>query len=393
MTGAVRHFLDHNAGAPLLPAARARMIEVLDLAGNPSSVHAEGRAARAVVEQARAEIAALCGTRPDRVLFTSGGSESNAWMLHQARGHQARGHQARGHQAAVGRLAVSAVEHDSVLAAAPDAPRIPVDDQGVVHPHAVAAVLDRLPDGGAGALVAVMAVNNETGVIQPVAEIAALVHARGGRVACDAVQAAGRLDLGTLCGAVDFLSLSAHKIGGPKGVGVLVVGPEIEPAALIPGGQEYRRRGGTENLAGIAGFGAAAAVLGATDRAAEAQRLAALRDRIQAALADAAPDVLFPGRDAAFGRVPNTLSVVLPGIAAETQVMRMDLAGIAVSAGSACSSGKVAASPVLAAMGLGDLAGQALRVSLGAGSTADDAEAFIAAWCRMAARRNRAAAE
>ncbi|WP_372015991.1 cysteine desulfurase family protein [Tistrella mobilis] len=378
MTGAVRHFLDHNAGAPLLPAARARMIEVLDLAGNPSSVHAEGRAARAVVEQARAEIAALCGTRPDRVLFTSGGSESNAWMLHQA---------------AVGPLAVSAVEHDSVLAAAPHAPRIPVDDQGVVHPHAVAAVLDRLPDGGAGALVAVMAVNNETGVIQPVAEIAALVHARGGRVACDAVQAAGRLDLGTLCGAVDFLSLSAHKIGGPKGVGALVAGPEIEPAALIPGGQEYRRRGGTENLAGIAGFGAAAAVLCATDRAAEALRLAALRDRIQAALADAAPDVLFPGRDAAFGRVANTLSVVLPGIAAETQVMRMDLAGIAVSAGSACSSGKVAASPVLAAMGLGDLAGQAIRVSLGAGSTADDAEAFIAAWCRMAARRNRAAAE
>ncbi|WP_372095643.1 cysteine desulfurase family protein [Tistrella mobilis] len=383
MTGAVRHFLDHNAGAPLLPAARARMIEVLDLAGNPSSVHAEGRAARAVVEQARAEIAALCGTRPDRVLFTSGGSESNAWMLHQARGHQA----------AVGPLAVSAVEHDSVLAAAPHAPRIPVDDQGVVHPHAVAAVLDRLPDGGAGALVAVMAVNNETGVIQPVAEIAALVHARGGRVACDAVQAAGRLDLGTLCGAVDFLSLSAHKIGGPKGVGVLVAGPEIEPAALIPGGQEYRRRGGTENLAGIAGFGAAAAVLCATDRAAEALRLAALRDRIQAALADAAPDVLFPGRDAAFGRVANTLSVVLPGIAAETQVMRMDLAGIAVSAGSACSSGKVAASPVLAAMGLGDLAGQAIRVSLGAGSTVDDAEAFIAAWCRMAARRSRAAAE
>ena len=378
MTGAVRHFLDHNAGAPLLPAARARMIEVLDLAGNPSSVHAEGRAARAVVEQARAEIAALCGTRPDRVLFTSGGSESNAWMLHQA---------------AVGPLAVSAVEHDSVLAAAPHAPRIPVDDQGVVHPHAVAAVLDRLPDGGAGALVVVMAVNNETGVIQPVAEIAALVHARGGRVACDAVQAAGRLDLGTLCGAVDFLSLSAHKIGGPKGVGALVAGPEIEPAALIPGGQEYRRRGGTENLAGIAGFGAAAAVLCATDRAAEALRLAALRDRIQAALADAAPDVLFPGRDAAFGRVANTLSVVLPGIASETQVMRMDLAGIAVSAGSACSSGKVAASPVLAAMGLGDLAGQAIRVSLGAGSTADDAEAFIAAWCRMAARRNRAAAE
>lgn len=388
MTGAVRHFLDHNAGAPLLPAARARMIEVLDLAGNPSSVHAEGRAARAVVEQARAEIAALCGTRPDRVLFTSGGSESNAWMLHQARGHEARGH-----QAGMGPLAVSAVEHDSVLAAAPHAPRIPVDDQGVVHPHAVAAVLDRLPDGGAGALVAVMAVNNETGVIQPVAEIAALVHARGGRVACDAVQAAGRLDLGTLCGAVDFLSLSAHKIGGPKGVGALVAGPEIEPAALIPGGQEYRRRGGTENLAGIAGFGAAAAVLCATDRAAEALRLAALRDRIQAALADAAPDVLFPGRDAAFGRVANTLSVVLPGIAAETQVMRMDLAGIAVSAGSACSSGKVAASPVLAAMGLGDLAGQAIRVSLGAGSTADDAEAFIAAWCRMAARRNRAAAE
>jgi cysteine desulfurase len=317
------------------------------------------------------------------VLFTSGGSESNAWMLHQARGHQA----------GMGPLAVSAVEHDSVLAAAPHAPRIPVDDQGVVHPHAVAAVLDRLPDGGAGALVVVMAVNNETGVIQPVAEIAALVHARGGRVACDAVQAAGRLDLGTLCGAVDFLSLSAHKIGGPKGVGVLVAGPEIEPAALIPGGQEYRRRGGTENLAGIAGFGAAAAVLGATDLATEGRRLAALRDRIEAALADAAPDAVFPGRDAVFGRVANTLSVVLPGIAAETQVMRMDLAGIAVSAGSACSSGKVAASPVLAAMGLGDLAGQALRVSLGAGSTADDAEAFIAAWCRMAARRSRAAAE
>ncbi|WP_449220603.1 cysteine desulfurase family protein [Tistrella mobilis] len=376
MTRTMRHFLDHNAGAPLLPAARARMIEVLDLAGNPSSIHAEGRAARAVVEQARAEIAALCGTRPDRVLFTSGGTESNAWMLHQAE---------------PGRRAVSAVEHDSVLAADPQAPRIPVDGQGVVHPDAVAAVLDRLPDGGAGALVAVMAVNNETGVIQPVAEIAALVHARGGRIACDAVQAAGRLDLGTLCGAVDFLSLSAHKIGGPKGVGALVAGPEVEPAALIAGGQEFRRRGGTENLAGIAGFGAAAAALGATDLAAEGRRLAALRDRIEAALAAAAPDAVFPGRDAACGRVANTLSVVLPGIAAETQVMRMDLAGIAVSAGSACSSGKVTASPVLAAMGLGDLAGQALRVSLGAGSTADDADAFIAAWCRMAARRARAA--
>ncbi|GGB35764.1 cysteine desulfurase [Tistrella bauzanensis] len=370
----IRHFLDHNAGAPLLDAARARMIEVMDLAGNPSSVHAEGRAARAVVEQARAEVAALCGTASDRVLFTSGGTEANAWMLHQVR---------------PGRLLVSGVEHDSITRARPDAMVLPVDGGGVVDPDTVARALDTLPGGPAGAMVVVMAVNNETGVIQPIAEIAGVVRARGARIACDGVQAAGRIDLVPLAGLADFLSLSAHKIGGPKGVGALIAGAGVEPGAMIAGGQEFRRRGGTENLPGIAGFGAAAAVVAARDREGENRRIGALRDRIEAALAAVADDVIFAGRDAWTGRVANTTSVVLPGLAGEMQVMRMDLAGIAVSAGSACSSGKVTASPVLLAMGLGDLAGQAIRVSLGVSTTEDDVDAFVRAWTAMAARRLR----
>ena len=342
-------YLDHNATSPMRPAALDAVVEALRMGGNPSSVHRPGRAARARLDLARRQVAGLVGALPAEVVFTSGGTEANNMAL---RGCGRR------------RVLVSAIEHESVLKAVPDAERIAVDGNGVVD-------LARLERSLAGepALVSVMLANNETGVIQPVAEVVRLARAAGALVHCDAVQAAGKVPVDLHGLGVDYLSLSAHKLGGPAGVGALM-GRAGAPFAAdrLGGGQESYRRAGTENVAGIAGFGAAA----------EASRDgldAALRDRLEASL----PMARVHGAGAA--RLPNTSCLSMPGVKAETQVMALDLAGIAVSAGSACSSGKVTRSAVLSAMGVEPaLAEAAIRISCGWNTVFGDIERLIAAW-------------
>ncbi len=360
-------YLDYNATAPLRPAAAEVMARAQGLTGNPSSVHSFGRQARAAVETAREQVAVLAGAKPAQLVFTSGGTEANNLAL-----------------AGCGRarILVSGIEHDSILAAAPTAERIPVTADGVVDLEALERLLqaDKRP-----ALVCVMLANNETGVIQPLADVVAIAHRAGALVHGDAVQAAGKLPLDFAALGVDLMSLSAHKFGGPKGAGALVVADAVPfTAQLRGGGQERGRRAGTENVAAIAGFGAAAV---------EAQRdlsrlgsIAAMRDRLERDAVASVPATRIIGAGAP--RLANTACLALPGVGAETLVMALDLAGVAVSAGSACSSGKVKASHVLAAMGLGpEIAGSAIRVSLGWASKAADVERFLAAWREFAARR------
>ncbi|MBN9088710.1 MAG: cysteine desulfurase [Reyranella sp.] len=339
-------YLDHNATSPLRPVALDAVVEALQAGGNPSSVHRPGRAARARLDKARKQVAGLVGALPSEVVFTSGGTEANNMAL-------------RGH----GRVLVSAIEHESVLRAVPDAERLPVDGNGLLDLATLERLLAARP-----ALVSVMLANNETGVIQPVAEVVRLARAAGALVHCDAVQAAGKVPVDLRGLGVDYLSLSAHKLGGPTGVGALVVRAGAPLATdRVGGGQEAWRRAGTENVAGIAGFGAAA----------EASRdglTPALRDRLEASL---------PGKVHGAGapRLPNTSCLSMPGVKAETQVMALDLAGVAVSAGSACSSGKVSRSAVLAAMGV-DIADAetAIRISCGWNTVFEDIERLIAAW-------------
>ena len=350
-------YLDYNATAPLKPAVRDAMLEAMALGGNPSSVHRYGRIARRHIEEARAKVAALVGVKPAQVVFTSGGTEANAL-------------------AAVGGFSiVSAIEHDSVLANAPDAQRLPVTKDGTVDVATAAAIFAATPAGR----VAVMLVNNETGVIQPLAALAPLAKTHGHRLHCDAVQAAGRIPLDFETLGVDSLTLSAHKIGGPQGVGALIVAENYPlPALLRGGGQEMNRRAGTENVAGIVGFGVAAQL--AADDLRAAPQLRQWRDALQAQLAAIAGDeAIMIGADAE--RVANTLCVALRGVSSETQVMAMDLAGVAVSAGAACSSGKVKASHVLRAMGHDDaIATAALRLSLGWNTQPDDLARCAEAW-------------
>lgn len=332
------------------------MAAALRAGGNPSSVHRAGRAARARIEDARRHVGTLVGALPGEVIFTSGGTEANNLALTGA-GRRS--------------ILVSAVEHDSVLRAAVRASIIPVDRNGVVDLAALEGLLAAASDP---ALVSVMFANNETGVLQPIAEVVHLARAAGALVHCDAVQGAGkaRVDLHGL--GVDYLSLSAHKLGGPTGVGALVVraGAPFEPDRR-GGGQESYRRAGTENVAGIAGFGAAAA------EAAGGLDVTGLRDRMEAELLSIAPKATVHGAGAA--RLGNTSCISMPGVAAETQVMALDLDGVCVSSGAACSSGKVSASTVLAAMGVPSLeAATAVRMSLGWNSTAGDIECLIAAW-------------
>lgn len=365
MPTASRIYFDYNATSPMKPGVRDAVVRALDLVGNPSSVHGHGRAVRRAVEDARARVGALAGAAPTRVVFTAGGTEANNLAL---RGFPGR------------RVVVSAIEHDSVLAAVPDAVRVPVDGQGVVD----LAALERILGDGGPALVSLMLVNNETGVVQPVAAAARLAHAHGALFHCDAVQAAGRLPLDMRALGADLVTLSAHKIGGPAGVGALALAEGVEPEPLLRGGgQERRRRAGTENLLGIVGFGAAAAL--ASEDLPAAGDLAALRDDLERRALAAVPAARIMG--AAAPRVGGVSCLALPGVPGETQVMALDLAGIAVSAGSACSSGKVKASHVLSAMGAGEaLAGSAIRVSLGWASTAGEVERFVAAWTAMARR-------
>jgi cysteine desulfurase len=359
-------YLDYNATAPIRPEAAAAVAEALELIGNASSVHRFGRLARRRIESARDQVAALAGGRPGQVIFTSGGTEANNLAL-AGSGRQ--------------RLLVSAGEHDSVLKAAPRAERIPLDAEGRVDLGALAALLtaDRRP-----ALVSVMLANNETGVIQPLAEVAVLARQHGALVHSDAVQAAGKIPLHMAALGADLLSLSAHKLGGPQGVGALVVADHVGLAPLIRGGgQERARRAGTENLAGVAGFGTAAEA--ARGALADAAGLVGLRDRLERDLRALAPDIRVFGAGAE--RLFNTSCFATPGLPAESQVMSLDLAGIAVSAGSACSSGKVRASHVLLAMGASAAeAGSAIRVSLGWQSQADDVERFLEAWSALHAR-------
>lgn len=359
-------YLDYNASAPVRPPVASAMLAALQIGGNPSSVHRPGRAARQAVEAARAEVARLAGAGAAQVVFTSGGAEANHLALWGA---------------PVERVLVSAIEHDSVLAADARAEIIPVSPSGVVD---LAAMREMLAGDARPALVSVMLANNETGVLQPVAEAASIAHAHGALLHCDAVQAAGKIAVDFNALGADLMSLSAHKLGGPQGAGALVVRSEVGLEAQIRGGgQERGLRAGTENTPGIVGFGVAAGIAGGElDRMAQ---LAACRDRLEAGAARIAPQTIFFGRDAQ--RLPNTACFALPGVGAETQVISLDLCGVAVSAGAACSSGKVMRSKVLRAMGAGDeIAGCAIRVSLGWASQPEDVEAFLAAWENLCGR-------
>jgi len=357
-------YLDWNATAPLRPEALAAMLAALEAGGNPSSIHAAGRAARRTVEHARAAVAALVNVESKQVVFTGGGTEANNLAIFGT---------------APERLIVSAIEHDAVLAAA-HSTDMPVTlasagADGVVDVAAFDAA-------GPGTLVSLMLANNETGVLQPVAELAARAKARGALVHCDAVQAAGKIPVDFAALGVDLLTLSAHKLGGPQGVGALIVrdGIDLDPVQR-GGGQERGLRAGTENVAGIAGFGAAAA---ACDPAAYAA-IHALRDAMERRLLEIAPEVMVFG--ASRPRLANTTCIRMPGVLAETQVMALDLAGLAVSAGSACSSGKVRPSHVLTAMGHDEAAArQAIRISLGWSTTADEIDRLVAAWGSLYSR-------
>ena len=357
-------YLDYNASAPLCPEARQAMIAAMDVAGNPSSVHASGRAARKIVDHARRTIADLVGGDSERIIFTSGGTEANNLALNGLEDVT---------------VFTSAIEHPSVIEGRVDAKRIPVDGNGVVDLDALEAMLKEASAAGQKVLVSVMLANNETGVIQPVAKVALLAREYGAKVHCDAIQALGRLpvDMGRLL--VDMVSVSAHKIGGPKGIGALAIAPGV---MLVPqirgGGQEKYRRGGTENVLGIAGFGTAAERAGA--QLANMANVAALRDRLETELASEAPELLIAGKGTE--RLVNTSCLILPGMPGETQVMALDLAGVAISSGSACSSGKVRESHVLKEMGVSD-AGSAIRVSLGLETTDEDIDTFIRVWSRM----------
>lgn len=362
-------YLDYNAGAPARPEVIAAMVEALSEPGNPSSVHGPGRRARARLEDARAAIAQLVGAPAAGVVFTSGGTEANNLVLRGC---------GREH------VLISAVEHASVRDVVPGAGIIPVDGQGIVD---LAALERLLASDGRPTLVSVMLANNETGVIQPVAAVAVLAKAFGALVHCDAAQAPGRLSVALSGLNVDFLTLSAHKLGGPSGIGALVgANPDMVLAPiLLGGGQERRRRAGSENLAGIVGFGISAR-LAAENGAASGERMRELRDRLEIAVKARVPGAVVVGNGAE--RLCNTSCLALPGVAAQVQVMALDLAGVAVSAGAACSSGKVGESVVLKAMGLGsDLAGSAIRVSLGPDSTAQEMEMFLSAWCELARRK------
>ncbi len=367
-------YLDHNASVPMGASVIEAMTEAARQGGNPSSVHEYGRRARARIEAARKDVAAMVGAKASQVVFTSGATEANVMAL-------------RG--CGRDRVFVSAAEHVSVLDAHPSAVRIPVDSDGVVQPSAVEAALTADGVDAGDAIVSVMLANNETGVIQPISEIAVVAREHGAVLHCDAVQAPGRLPVDMAALGVDLLTVSAHKIGGPAGVGALV----LRDASLLRpdtkgGGQEKGLRGGTENITGIAGFGAAARRTLTLDGVDD---IARRRDRIEAGIAQEIPDAVVFG--AGVSRLPNTSCIAIPGVGSETQVMALDLAGYAVSAGSACSSGKVKTSHVLLAMGVDDeVARCAIRISLGPDTGDAEVDGFIAAWIDLIHRLRRSAA-
>lgn len=382
---AERAYLDHNASAPLTDAARRAMLAALEADGNPSSVHAEGRAARRLVETARRQVAGLVGGKADHVFFTSGATEAAAtlltpeWRMGRA-------------PLRVSRLFVAAADHPCILCGgrfpADAMALLPVDREGLIDLAALEAALSAHHRETGMAMVATHAANNETGVIQPVAEIGRIAKASGAILVVDAVQAAGRVPLDISDGSADFLILSSHKIGGPKGAGAIVGASDLlMPLPLVPGGgQEKGHRSGTENVAAIAGFGAAAeeALAGLAGMAS----VEALRGGFEAAIRSIASGATIYGEGAP--RLPNTVFFDLPGMKAETAQIAFDLAGVALSAGSACSSGRVGPSHVLKAMGHGDLA-SALRVSIGRSTGEHELSMFREALLAIVARQARSA--
>ncbi len=371
-----RAYFDWNATTPLRPEAKAAMAAAWDVCGNPSSIHTEGRAARRLVEMARTAVAEAIGADQRSVIFTSGGTEANALALTPG---------IRVHQGVpLGRLIVSAIEHASVLAGgrfrADTIETIAVTTDGAVNVDHLKTLLST----GSPALVSVMLANNETGAIQPVADIAEIVHAAGGLLHVDAIQAFGKIPFLINGLKADLLSLSAHKIGGPKGVGALVLkdGMIIPDVLIRGGGQEQNRRAGTENVPGIVGFGAAVVAAAATHQR-ESVRQGQLRDRLEEGLVAACPGATIFSRN--IQRLPNTTLFSAPGLRAETAVIGFDLDGIAVSSGSACSSGKVTLSHVLAAMGVpARLAEGAIRLSIGWDTTESEIEDVLKAWRKLA---------
>ena len=364
-----RTYLDYNASAPLLEQSRVAMLAASDLDGNPSSVHAEGRHLRGLIEAARENVAQLVSAQPAGVVFTSGATEANVTVL--SKGWDT--------------IFASRIEHDSVLmparASGSHIVDVPVHCSGIIDLAALASLMATSTRPLGRAVVAIQLANNETGAIQPVAEVAALAHQHGLLCHTDAVQAAGRVPVDFAALGVDSMALSAHKLGGPKGVGALVVRDGVKLSALITGGgQERRRRAGTESVAAIAGFGAAADA--AQSGLGNARPIAALRDILERGMLQVTPAAVVFSKDIA--RLSNTSCIGVPGCAAEILVIKLDLAGFAVSAGSACSSGKVATSHVLAAMGADSLAARgAIRLSLGPQTSAAEIDAFLAAWRDM----------
>ena len=353
-------YLDYNATAPLWPAVKRRIIDALDVPGNPSSVHSSGRNARALVEKARGEIASSFGATHENIIFTSGATEANTLAL---AGSKRR------------RVLVSGIEHLSVLEAVSDVEKIAVDQAGLVSSECLANLLRQDANS---ALVSIMLANNETGVIQPIAELARMAHEYGALFHCDAVQAPGRIPLHMDDLGVDMMTLSAHKIGGPKGIGALILAPGVEIASVLSGGgQERGRRGGTENVPAIAGFGAAA--MHVNEMLDKAEHISKLRDEMERAILEQVPEVVIHGHRAP--RLVNTSLFGVDGVSAETQVIALDLSGIAVSSGSACSSGKVAPSHVLRAMGLSEsMSISSVRVSIGVETKDEEIGRFVDAW-------------
>jgi cysteine desulfurase len=377
------YYLDHNATSPLRPESLSAVTHALAVGGNPSSIHANGRAARAIVEDARDKVATLTGGKADHVIFTSGATESNALALFGAAEGSLEGEASR-----ITRIFVSAIEHSSVLATADRlaerfpwvrSQRLPVTADGVIDLEATRVALR---EGKGRTLVAVMAANNETGVVQPIAEVSKLAREAGALLLVDAVPAAGKIALEfSLC---DYMVLSAHKIGGPMGAGALLLRGNVPLAPqLVGGGQQKGMRAGAENLSGIAGFGAAAHVL--EDGEGERARILHLRDHFEAALKQAAPEaVVFGGNQP---RLCSTSCFAIPALTAETALIGLDLDGVMMSSGSTCSSGKAAVSHVLAAMGVDEkLAACALRASFGWSSTIEDVTAAVASLVKLRER-------
>jgi len=378
---ATRAYLDYNASAPLLPLARAAMLAALDSSANASSVHSEGRAARRIIEDARRNVAALVNGQAEHVVFTSGATEAATtlltpeWQMGRAR-------------LRMGKVYVSAADHPCLLNGgrfgAERTAHVGVNADGILDLEALAAVLAAHDKAEGLPLVAIHAANNETGVVQPLEEIGRIVKEAGGVLVADAVQAAGRIPLDISAGYIDFLILSSHKIGGPQGAGAFVACSDLmmPKPLVVGGGQEKGFRAGTENLAAIAGFGAAAAQ--ALEALAGVNEICDLRDEIEASVLSRAPDAEIFGRQAA--RLANTTFFAIPGIKSETAQIAFDLAGVALSAGSACSSGKVGPSHVLKAMGHENPEG-ALRVSVGPATTRAEVQQFTAALSSLLARR------